>query len=442
MSVSRASAALVLIPIACLAVLVHGYHLGADDAAIYIPAVKQAADPSLYPFGAEFFQSQAGLSLLPKLIGIPARVTHIPIDLMIFLWHIAVIYLLLLATWRLASACFESVPARWGAVLLMAGVLSVPVAGTALVIMDPYVTARSLSTPAALFAIAAFLENERWAALVVMLLGALAIHPQMGYFAAALLGVQQLTKRTKPAAQIATPGEQVTAALALLPFGWKFQPERGLARQALVSRSYFFVTTWHWYEWAGAIAPLVLLAFWGSIRPRGVTPAFRRIAGALVPYGLLFTAAALVLVTSPRLEGLNRLQPMRSFHLLYCIFFALLGGLIGEYALGRHLVAMGQALFAPLAAGMWFVQAGDYKSSPHVEWPGRAGGNTWMQAFYWIRQNTPKDALFAMDPVYMALPGEDQHGFRAVAERSVLADFRKDSGPVALFPKAWPVRNG
>ena len=52
--------------------------------------------------------------------------------------------------------------------------------------------------------------------------------------------------------------------------------------------------------------------------------------------------------------------------------------------------------------------------------------NAWLQAFAWIRQNTPVDGLFALDPHYMTLPGEDYHGFRALAERSVLADYEKD----------------
>jgi hypothetical protein len=34
----------------------------------------------------------------------------------------------------------------------------------------------------------------------------------------------------------------------------------------------------------------------------------------------------------------------------------------------------------------------------------------------------------------MDLPGEDQHGFRAIAQRSMLADGRKDSGAVTMFP--------
>ena len=84
-----------LVPIAFLAVLVQGYHLGVDDAEIYEPAIKRAANPNLYPFGSEFFMSHAHLSLFPELVGTPVRVTHLPVDLVIFSWHVACIFLLL-----------------------------------------------------------------------------------------------------------------------------------------------------------------------------------------------------------------------------------------------------------------------------------------------------------------------------------------------------------
>jgi hypothetical protein len=48
------------------------------------------------------------------------------------------------------------------------------------------------------------------------------------------------------------------------------------------------------------------------------------------------------------------------------------------------------------------------------------------------------NAYFALDPNYMRLPGEDQHGFRAIAERSRLADRVKDSGAVTMFPALAP----
>ncbi len=52
--------------------------------------------------------------------------------------------------------------------------------------------------------------------------------------------------------------------------------------------------------------------------------------------------------------------------------------------------------------------------------------------------NTPQNAVFALDPYYIELPGEDQHGFRGIAQRSVLTDHFKDSGVVSLFPQLAP----
>ena len=52
--------------IAVLAVLVHGYHLGVDDAEIYIPAIKHAADPGLYPSSIRGWWRAEGRRLYPR----------------------------------------------------------------------------------------------------------------------------------------------------------------------------------------------------------------------------------------------------------------------------------------------------------------------------------------------------------------------------------------
>ena len=147
---------LILAAIALLAILVHGYHLGSDNAEIYVPAIKKVADPALFPFGSQFFMHHARLSFFSDLVGNSDRVTGLPVDWAIFLWHGASLFLLLLAGHRLLRVCFSSTRAHWAGVAILASVLTVPVAGTALVIMDPYLTARCLSTPATLFAVACF----------------------------------------------------------------------------------------------------------------------------------------------------------------------------------------------------------------------------------------------------------------------------------------------
>jgi hypothetical protein len=60
--------------------------------------------------------------------------------------------------------------------------------------------------------------------------------------------------------------------------------------------------------------------------------------------------------------------------------------------------------------------------------------NPWAQAFLWVRDNTPKDALFALDADYINAPGEDAQCFRAIARRSALADYSKDGGEASIAP--------
>jgi hypothetical protein len=83
---------------------------------------------------------------------------------------------------------------------------------------------------------------------------------------------------------------------------------------------------------------------------------------------------------------------------------------------------------------MMFAQFQLFPSTAHIEWPGVRSSNEWVQAFDWVRENTPNEAYFALDPLHMEASGEDEHGFRAIAERSMLADRIKDSGAVTMFP--------
>jgi hypothetical protein len=154
---TRARRISLLVVIALLTVAVHGYHSGTDDGAIYVPGINKAADPSLYPFGSEFFMHHAQLSLFPQAVASVTWLTRIPIEWSMLFWFVFTQFLLLYAAYELARECFRSERARWGGVGLLAAVLSVPVAGTALLIADSYLTARSLSTPLVLMAIACFL---------------------------------------------------------------------------------------------------------------------------------------------------------------------------------------------------------------------------------------------------------------------------------------------
>jgi hypothetical protein len=89
---------------------------------------------------------------------------------------------------------------------------------------------------------------------------------------------------------------------------------------------------------------------------------------------------------------------------------------------------------------MFLVQWELIDAGAHLELPSTVSANPWLQAFAWISQNTPIGAYFALDPQYLAAPGEGFHSFRALAERSQLADGYKDAAVVTQVPtlaQAW-----
>ena len=94
---------------------------------------------------------------------------------------------MLWASWRIAALCFRERSAIWCAVGLVACLLTMPVAGTALYLMDPYLTPRSLSTPLALHAVA-WAMQKRYLRSLICIAAIAAIHPLMSIFVIGWLG--------------------------------------------------------------------------------------------------------------------------------------------------------------------------------------------------------------------------------------------------------------
>ena len=49
---------IILFGLTLLALLVHGYHPGAEDDGVYLPAIKHDLNPALYPHDSDFFTLQ------------------------------------------------------------------------------------------------------------------------------------------------------------------------------------------------------------------------------------------------------------------------------------------------------------------------------------------------------------------------------------------------
>jgi len=128
---------------------------------------------------------------------------------------------------------------------------------------------------------------------------------------------------------------------------------------------------------------------------------------------------------------------MRYLHLVYFFLALTAGCLLRKYLLKA--VVWRWALFLILFNGTMFAaQRAQLGGTYQIEWPGRTTANPWIQAFEWIKANTPTNAYFALDPRYLAAPGEDYHSFRALAERSQLADAIKDTAVVTQVPELGP----
>jgi hypothetical protein len=404
------------------ALLVHGYHPWVEDAEIYLPGVEKILQPQLFPFNAQFFEAHARLTLFPNFIAASVRLSHLPLEAVLFFWQLASIFLLLLACWQLISQCFTGPRSRWAGVATVAALLTLPVAGTALYIMDQYINPRNLVAFAAVFAIAKMIDKKYFQAGLFLVFAAV-IHPLMSVFALSfclvLFAVKEFDRR-------------FTRLACILPFGI-FGPSSPAYHQVALSHPFHYFLHWRWYELLGAIAPFAILWWFSRIARSRQLQTLDQLCRALILYQLVYLPAGVVLSISVRFESLARFQPMRSLYLLYLLFFLFAGGLLGEYVL-KNSIWRWLALFAPLCAGMFLAQRALFPTSAHIEWPGVAPTNQWVQAFTWIRTNTPRNAIFALDPFYMSIQGEDENGFRAIAQRSALADAVKDSGAVSMFP--------
>ena len=404
------------------AILVHGYHPFVEDAAIYTPGIKKLLNPALYPYNQGFFASHASMTFYPNLIAWSTRLTHLPFEWVLLCWHALCILVLLCGCWKLGYICFRSERAAWGGTLLVGALLTIPVAGTALYIMDQYVNPRSFSTASAVWIISTTLERKYVQVVVWIALTAL-IHPLMSVFSLAfaiLLIAWDKLRSTRALAAFFIP-----AAL--------FPPMTPAYRQVLETRSYFFILRWEWFEWLGVVGPPLLFWWFAYLAKQSGMHALRRISLAAIAFSVLCVTFALAITVPPQLMRFAELQPMRGLLLVYVFLLVIGGGLLALHVLRLNLWRW-LALFVPMCAGMFYAQRHLFPYTDHIELPGRNADNAWLDVFLWIRDNSPKDAYFALNPEHMRLPGEDQHGFRAMAERSMLADAVKDSGAVSMFP--------
>lgn len=411
-----------------LGVLVAGYHPGAEDDGVYLAAIQHNLNPRLFRADADFFALQLQATVFDKLVAVSVRILHLPVAVVVLMWHLLAIFGILAACYRIASRCFEREHARWCGVALVTVFFTLPVAGTALYIIDQNLHPRAIATALALFAVDLVL-GKRYVAGFVLATLALLFHPIMASF-----GLSVCLFLAIPRARVSSSVVMPMFAVFAMPIGWIFEPTSPAWRAAVDTRNYYFLTRWAWYEWLGAIAPVFVLLWFASIARRRKRALLESLSTRLAMYGVFQLFVALLVALPPAFERLRPMQPMRYLHLLYLLMILLGGCFVGENFL-RDCRWRWAALFVPVALGMFLAQRATFPDSPHLEISRMQTSNPWLASFVWIRENTPEDAYFVLGPDYMHRPAEDSHGFRALALRSVLADNVKDSAVVTQVPR-------
>ncbi len=438
MKEKRPRTILLLICFTLLGFAVMGYHPGTEDDGVYLSAVQNNLNPSLYPKDADFFRLQTQGTMFDVCVADFVRLTHIPVAVTALLWQLMSIGLIVYACWNIAGRLFKERTSQWAGVALVTAMFTLPVSGTAIFLLDQHLHARNVATALILLAVTRVMAAKHVQALVLMV-GAFLMHPIMAAAGLSFCCFLALAMSEFVHDRIQSSREvrkiPVTDAAAI-PV-WIFEKPSPLWEKALNTRTYYFLYKWTWYEWLGALAPLFL--FWLLWRKawQHNQLVLARFALAVFAYGVFQQVFAMAVLAPASLVRLTPLQPMRYLQLVY-FFMVLIGGcLLGKYLLKAS--AWRWVLFLLVANGSMFAaQRAEYPVSQHIELPGISPSNPWLQAFAWVRTNTPTDAYFALDPRYLEAPGNDYHSFRALAERSQLCDAIKDTAVVTQVPELAP----
>ena len=414
--------------------LVMGYHPGLEDDGLYLTAIKADLNPALFPRNAEFFRVQLEATQFDRWMAAFIRLTHMPVDWAELFWQLAALFLILFAAKKIANLLFAEEHARWCGVALLSGLFTLPVSGTALYMVDQHLHPRNLATAMILLAVWRMFKCRYWQVALLLLIAFL-LHPLMAAMGISFCVFLGLALCNWPRREWISRGCNSLAAAA--PLGWVFEPADPSWRRALNTRRYFSIYKWTWYEWLGALAPIVFFWFLWRWSRRNGDDLLARFSLAVFAYGVFHQALAMLLLGSPALVRAEPFQPMRYLHLFYFLFVLTCGCLLGKYALKRSAWRWVVFFFA-VNAGMFAWQRAEFAASQHLELPGRSPSNAWLQAFNWIKGQTPQDAYFVMDAHYLEARGEDYHSFRALAERSSLADAVKDAAVVTMVPELGP----
>ncbi len=150
------------------------------------------------------------------------------------------------------------------------------------------------------------------------------------------------------------------------------KPESAAYQSVAMTRYYWFLSQWRWYELVGLAAPLTILAVIafgnrGFSRERGDDSARAALARTMLIAGITAVAVATIfgrggLAAHP----VARLQPLRIFQLVYVVMILVVGAALAEWVLRRSALRWFM-VFSVLAVVMVVAERQTFSHSTHME---------------------------------------------------------------------------
>ena len=279
-----------------MVLFVHGFHPLAEDGGLYIAGVEWRLNSSLFPRFTEFVSEHVHFSIFAPVVAAITRATNLSLLAVLFIINLLSIVLTLAAAHLVLRRVTPNERAQLAGIATLGAVWTMPIAGTSLLLMDPCVTARSLSTPLSVWAIAFALDDWRdnrrsLAGCILAIALAAAFHPLMAGYALGLIIVLRLLRSRRKILLLAILAFLTFAAAAILQA--RAPAESAAVILAAESRYYWFLSHWHWYELFGLLGPLLVLLALRRYNRFGLRANGALLCDAAILYGCFATALAL-----------------------------------------------------------------------------------------------------------------------------------------------------
>jgi hypothetical protein len=425
-----------------------GYRYGASDQAFYAPAMFEAIDPELYPRDSDVIQSQAQLTLADNVIGPVARLTGLDLPPLFVVLQIAALSLLALGALLIgATMCRTS----WGGVALLAALtLRHAISKSGTNTLEGYFHPRQLSFAIGALAIAGFLRG-RYAAAVLLVACAGALHPTTGLWFAIWIGVAIVVHERHDARVrllAAAAGAAASAvsfwAFTAGPLAGRFVFMDGEWLETLSSKAYLFPLQWPAVTWLVNLGYIPIIVWAYRRRQRAALAAVREpalVAGCLA---LVLVFAIALPFNAARVALAIQLQPARVFWMLdflaviYVVWMIAEGAAVARSPAGAGAMEA-RARLAAIALLALSIARGSYVM--FVEFPERriaqvdVNDDDWGRAMAFARA-TDKRSGWLADPDHAARYGTS---IRVAGRRDVFVEAIKDSA-VGMYERRVALR--